>query len=712
MSEAAATESFDEHKASYLAERTGVSLLLLFVVWSLLVVYSYRWNDDNLRSEKVALATSEARSLWNKDQAFRQWATRHGGLYVQPDERTPPNPALQHIENRDVVTTDGMQLTLMNPAYMMRQMTQEFEQDYGIKGKITGLRYLNEANRPDAWERTILERYAGGDAGEVIEETRINGEPYLRLMKPMFMKRGCLKCHAILGYREGDLRGGVSVSIPLLPYFAAADRSSRSVRTTHVMVWLFGSIGLAVFAWHAFAKRRERNRLLGRLEHNALYDGLTGLPTRTLVEDRINKATATTSRYPDHLFAVCFIDLDRFKHINDAFGHATGDALLRRVGQILTDSTRPADTVARLGGDEYVVLLDTIGDAEEALLITGRIREKLLTPLKVGEQEVRVGASIGIALSGSDRLSANDMIRNADIAMYRAKHGDTGGVEVFTDSMHAAVRDLTTLESDLQRALQNGELELYYQPIVDLGRQRTIGLEALLRWRHPQRGFVPPDQFIPIAEETGAIHEIGAWVMAESCRQLGEWQRRHEAPGQTLHLAVNLSPRQLLDENIVDILSDTLRINGIKPGHLHLEVTETAVIREQAQARDQLDALRGLGCRLSADDFGTGYSSLTYLQQYHFDSYKIDRQFVQDDSQNGAGMKLCNALIGLADDLGMQVVAEGVETHEQYLRLHGMGCRIMQGYYFARPAPAARIDAFLANGLHVDLARLAGRGAA
>ncbi|MEZ5589108.1 MAG: EAL domain-containing protein [Sedimenticolaceae bacterium] len=704
--------SFDARKASYLTERIGLTLAALVIGWSLLVAYSYHWNEANLRNEKIALATSEARSLWNKDQAFRQWATRHGGVYVKPDERTPPSPYLAHMPLRDVETTAGMRLTLMNPAYMMRQMTQEFERSYGIKGKITGLKYLNPVNAPDDWERRILDRYQAGDTGEVIEETSIGGEPYLRYMKPMFMVPGCDTCHAVLGYKTGELRGGVSVSVPLAPYFSAAKQSSASMLATHLGVWLLGDFGLAVFGVSAVRKRRDRMQLLAQLEQRALYDQLTGLPTRALFDDRVKQAIRAYRRSPDSLFAVCFVDLDRFKQINDAYGHSVGDKLLHAVAGVLTRVIRLSDSVARLGGDEYIVLVNGIDSVDGALRIAERINRELQAPFEVLGHQVKIGASVGVALIDDHYMTPDEMIRDADIAMYRAKHHGRGGVEVFNARMHDAVRELVELEADLRQALQNREFELFYQPVVNLRDNCIAGFEALLRWRHPERGFVPPDRFIPVAEDIGIIAAIGEWVFDQACRQLHTWRMRCGSAQRVMTMSVNLSARQLVSPAILDTVQEAIRRHDLRPDQLCLEVTETALIREQDQARQHLDGLSRFGCRLSADDFGTGYSSLTYLQQYRFDSYKIDKQFVQDTGDQGAGMKLCKALIGLAEDLNMVVIAEGVETYEQCLRLQDMGCEWMQGYYFSRPLPAAEIEKLFEQGLHHDLDRLAKRAAA
>lgn len=483
--------SFDERKQSYLSGHLGLTLVLLLAGWTSLVAYSNHWNQSYLYREKVALATSEARSLWNKDMAFREWATRHGGVYVPPTDTTPPSPYLAHLPDRDVMTTDGKRLTLLNPAYMMRQMTEEFEQTYGIKGKITGLRYLNPVNAPDTWEKDVLEAFSEGKTDEVVEETSIGEQRYLRLMKPMYMTPGCEKCHAVLGYKTGDLRGGISVSVPLAPYLHAAEQSSRAMSATHLGIWMLGVLGLWLAAIQAVRKRRERVTLLSQLEQAALYDDLTALPTRALFEDRIRQAIRISKRDPQRLFGLCFIDLDRFKQINDTYGHAVGDELLIQVGGVLSRAVRPLDTVARLGGDEYIVLLNQIADAGEAVAIAERILEELNAPFMVAERTVQIGASVGIALSDGTYDAPETMIRHADIAMFRAKRGSGRRIEVFNTDMQEDVRQATELESMLRQALQNREFEVHYQPVVHLGEQRIASFEALLRWHHPLKGSIP-----------------------------------------------------------------------------------------------------------------------------------------------------------------------------------------------------------------------------
>lgn len=710
MADVTPTRSLDERRHHYLREHNYAVILGLLAVWTLLVAYSYQWNRSHLFDETVALARREAEALWNKDQAFRQWGTRHGGVYVRPSEWSPPNPFLDHLPDRDLETTDGVKLTLVNPAYMMRQVTELFDETYGIKGRITGLRQLNPDNAPDDWEREVLLRWTSGDVQDVTAQTQIGGRPFLRFMRPMYMVDGCDKCHAVLGYKTGDLRGGVSVSIPLTPYFDAAADTLNSILATHVAVWLLGTASLFVFALSVRRKQRERRQHLAQLERAALYDALTGLPTRMLLHDRIGHAIRSLGRRPGQSVAVCFIDLDRFKHINDTYGHAVGDGLLVAVSQILQHAVRPNDTVGRLGGDEYVVLLNGVEDAGDASAIMERLLTALREPVNVAGQAVQIDASIGIAMSNLATDTAETLIRHADIAMFRAKRDSGQRIAVFDTSMHEHIRELTETEAALRSALKNDEFMVYYQPIVSSRSRRIAGFEALLRWRHPQLGMVPPDHFVPIAEEIGEIHAIGAWVIEQACEQIAAW-RTHFDDG-ALQISVNLSALQLLDPEFLDKVRNTTTRAGVDPSQLCLEITETALVRDQAGVTDCLGRLRDFGCRLAADDFGTGYSSLTYLQRYRFDAFKIDKQFVQDDSESSTGSKLCKALIGLADDLGMIVVAEGVETSDQFDRLRDMGCDRMQGYYFSRPLPPAEINALLQRGLHRDNTRLAAHSAA
>ncbi len=661
------------------------------VLWSGMVAYSLFWNISNLDQEKVTLATAEARSIWNKDYAFREWASRHGGVYVPPDERTPPNPNLAHLPDRDVVTTDGKRLTLMNPAYMMRQMTEEFEESYGIKGKITGKVQINPDNAPDPWERKALDAFEQG-VKEVVELSEIDGEPYLRFMKPMFMTKGCEKCHGYLGFRDGDLRGGISVSIPMTPYLAAATDTARTMKVTHGLVWLLGVLGILTFTGFALHRHRERRQLLDRLEHDALHDELTGLPNRMLFTDRLAMAIERKRRDWRYGYAVGFVDLDRFKNINDSYGHQTGDRMLVQVAQRFREVIRPTDTVARLGGDEFTFLIEGFDDEGEAVVVAERILESLSAGFELPAGTLYTSASLGLCFGSRHYRTPEELIRDADTAMYQAKEGGRGRIHVFNPELHRRAMELMRIENDLRGALAAGQFELHYQPIVDLGQDRIAGFEALLRWQHPELGAVPPDRFIPVAEETGLILPIGEWVLERATRQVAEWNRRY---GTDCFVSVNLSGQQLAQDGLEAIIDRALDAAKLPAGQLHCEITETILIRHRLQAARVLERLRERGVRISLDDFGKGYCSLTYLHEFHVDHIKIDKEFVQDMDGPGKGLALVRAIMLLARDFEAKVIAEGVETPEQLAQLQALDCPWVQGFHLHRPAPPETVDAWL-----------------
>ena len=438
-----------------------------------------------------------------------------------------------------------------------------------------------------------------------------------------------------------------------------------------------------------------RKGLEERLAHQAFHDPLTGLPNRALFLDRLEHALTRAARH-DEAIAVLFLDLDRFKVINDSLGHEVGDQLLIAAAARLQGCLRAEDTVARLGGDEFTILLETLDDSRDAVRVAQRITEALQAPVTIGEQELFVTTSIGIALSNGRHTSPSALLRDADTAMYRAKQAGKARCEVFDPSMNTAAVERLALETDLRRALERGEFELHYQPKVELATGRLAGLEALVRWRHPQRGLVSPAQFIPLAEETGLIVPLGRWVLAEACRQVRVWQAGvPTAP--PLTLSVNLSAREFLQPDLVDEVARVLRDSRLAPGSLKLEITESVLMAEPLFSNGTLQALKRLGVQLVVDDFGTGYSSLGYLKGLPVDMLKIDRTFVAGLGQDAGDTAIVEAVITLARTLGLTVTAEGVERVEQLMQLRDLGCQLGQGYYFARPLPSAAVDALLAD---------------
>ncbi|NWF79705.1 MAG: EAL domain-containing protein [Chloroflexi bacterium] len=450
--------------------------------------------------------------------------------------------------------------------------------------------------------------------------------------------------------------------------------------------------GLAVWDAHGTATRivgsqtdiTDRKRAEQRLLHDAFHDGLTGLPNRMLFLDRLKHAILRNRRSEGHSFAVMFLDLDRFKVINDSLGHSAGDALLEEIARRLEHSMRPGDTAARLGGDEFAILLEDISSSEAALAISERIQQAIAMPLRLNDREMFTTASIGITLYQPGYESAADLIRDADTAMYHAKMRGKACAVVFDPAMHAAAMEQLQVETALRWAVERDELRLHYQPIVALDSQRIEGFEALIRWQHPQRGLLFPRDFIAIAEETGLIVPIGWWVLREACRQLKRWQ--NEVPGaETLWVTVNLSARQLVQPDVVQIVLGVLDEHQLAAQALKLEITETALVNSSQQVREALSELRAAGVKICIDDFGTGYSSLSYLQRLPVDILKIDRSFIQTIEETGDQGAIVGNIIALASVLGLEAVAEGTETASQVQRLRDLHCSYGQGWLFSKP---------------------------
>jgi diguanylate cyclase (GGDEF)-like protein len=430
-------------------------------------------------------------------------------------------------------------------------------------------------------------------------------------------------------------------------------------------------------------------------EHRALHDPLTGLPNRTMLTDRIDAALATSPRTGGRV-AVIFLDLDLFKTINDGLGHAVGDAVLVDVADRLTATLRPGDTLARFSGDEFAIVCAGIPDADIEVL-AARIQAALEPPFTFESHEVTVTASIGVA-TATPYSTPQSLLREADSAMYRAKSAGRDQVAHFHWSMHAAATARLDDQLGLRRALERGELRAHYQPIIELATGEVLGMEALVRWQHPERGLIAPDQFIPLAEETGLILPLGSWVLDHALHQLGRW--RHEIPeAADLWMAVNLSPRQLADPDLIHKVIRSLHESGIDPSGLHLEITETAVMRSTDRSTATLEALRALGVRLIIDDFGTGYSSLARLKKLPVTALKIDRTFVDGLGVEASDLSIVDAIAQMARSLNLDVIAEGVETREQLEILQTLGTRMGQGYLWSRPVPADEIGDWVGEAL-------------
>jgi len=440
------------------------------------------------------------------------------------------------------------------------------------------------------------------------------------------------------------------------------------------------------------ARKRAEEQLL----HDALYDALTQLPNRTLFLDHLGLAMEQARRRPATIVGLLFVDLDRFKNINDSLGHSVGDELLVELSRRLTQFLRPGDTVARLGGDEFAILLNDIHGAGDATRVAERVQELIREKLVVAGREVFTSASIGVALSNPSYAAPEEILRDADTAMYRAKAAGRGCYQVFDQTMHRSVVALLKLETELRQAVERQQFVMHYQPIVSLDDSRIVGFEGLVRWLHPERGLVRPSRFIGVAEETGLIVPLGWWVLEQACRHAREWQRVVPMTP-PLYVSLNVSGKVVMQSDMFDRVVAILQETGLPPSSLRLEITENVIMDHGELALQKLAQFHRLGVQFSVDDFGTGYSSLSYLQRFSYDTLKIDRSFIAGMGTTGDAAAIVKTIVALANMLNINVVAEGVETSAQLEKLREIGCSHAQGFLFSRPVDRSAAQAMLLN---------------
>ncbi len=443
--------------------------------------------------------------------------------------------------------------------------------------------------------------------------------------------------------------------------------------------------GLATWLASAF-DITERKLVEEKLRYQAFHDKLTGIANRSLFIERLQHCLAKMHRDHDYQCAVLFLDIDRFKIVNDSLGHQIGDELLIAISNRLKSLLRNIDTVARLGGDEFTILLEGIKNIQEVTTVAERVQEKLQEVYVIKNQEIHTSASIGIIEVDANYKNPNDVLRDADIAMYRAKSNGKACYAVFNAKTHASAKNVLHLENDLHRAVKQNQFQLYYQPVISMETGAAEGFEGLIRWHKPDGGVVPPAEFIPLAEETGLIIPLGQWIIESACQQIKRWQALY--PKSSPSLNINLSVRQFEDGNLIHDIQRNIEKYQINPALLKLELTESMIMENSKFILDNLHQLKSLGCELLIDDFGTGYSSLSYLHQFPIDALKIDRSFISNINPNGDNLEIANTIISLAHSLNLKVVAEGVETIDHMIHLERLNCNYVQGYYFSQPVPA------------------------
>lgn len=439
---------------------------------------------------------------------------------------------------------------------------------------------------------------------------------------------------------------------------------------------------------------RERKEYEARITHLANYDALTNLPNRILLSDRVSQATTYGWR-ADRSIALLVVDIDRFKLVNDGFGQAVGDKLLKMVADRLYDTLREGDTVARLGADAFAVLATNLANSDDVLIVARKIQESLRKPITIDVHDIHITVSIGASIYPRDGSDFESLLRNSDAAMHRAKSQGQNGFQFFASEMTQVATERVELENSLRMALSRNELSLHYQPQLEISTGKIIGVEALMRWKHPQRGYISPGQFIPVAENSDLIFELGNWALITACRQMYDWGKKAE----NQKVAVNVSANQFLSSDFIEIVSRVLHKSGLEPSRLELEITEGVLVEDKEMALKILEQLKEIGVKIAIDDFGTGYSSLSYLSHLPIDCLKIDKSFVQSSSSDPRDTAIIRTIISLGNSLDLTVLAEGIETEEQLTFLHLLGCREGQGYLFSRPIPADTMDSVFTTGL-------------
>ena len=492
--------------------------------------------------------------------------------------------------------------------------------------------------------------------------------------------RDLLKARIAAGSFSGDPD---DYTRKLLEVIAQGKSTSAMIRLSDGRVIALVNKPIAGIGWLATHEDvTERNRAEERIAHMARHDALTDLPNRILLRDRLEHDLKRVKR--GECLAVLCLDLDHFKGVNDTLGHPIGDELLKAVADRLRRCTREPDTIARLGGDEFAIIMNGMTQPSDAAALSKRLREAITKPYNINDHQIVVDISIGISVSPDDGSEPDQLLKNADMALYGAKADGRGTYRFFEPEMDARMKGRRELEMNLRNALVNNELELYYQPLVNLKNNEISAFEALLRWHHPTRGMIPPNDFIPIAEETGLIVPVGEWVLRKACEETANWPN-------DVKVAVNLSPAQLKSRNLVQVVMSALANSGMAANRLQLEITESVLMQNTFATLATLHELRKLGVQIAMDDFGTGYSSLSYLRSFPFDKIKIDRSFIQDLANGAEPYAIVRAVTGLANNLSIISTAEGVETQQQLDTLQNVGCTEMQGHLFSKARPAGEI---------------------
>jgi diguanylate cyclase (GGDEF)-like protein len=673
-------------------------VIILGVVWSLaiVVVLFSHFKDD--RQHTIDRVLIRAESLLERDILYRDWSAGHGGVYVPVSEKSPPNPHLEFLPGRDVESVDGRQLTLVNPSYMTHQAFKLSNDAGGSLSKITSLKVLNPANAPDEWERQSLLKFEQG-VDSVSGVVSIQGVQFVRTMRPFFVEEKCIKCHAAQGYKLGEIRGGISIAIPLRPALETAWHHNVTTVGLFALLWIIGLCGLALLGYRlkcqstlALESDQRRDQAEMNLHFLSNFDRRTNLPNRFMFDKHLQDSFQRVASQGGQV-AVAAFELLNFKQIVDTFDHPTGDALLKIMAERLATLLPMEESIARFGEDRLLFSL-TLQDGQSVVPTVEEILKQVNRPITLENQEFFPLGCFGVAFYPSDASDEKRLVQKAVSALTFSLGEGKSGIELFSHSLQVQARSRLNIESGLRRALAGNEFELYLQPQINAASGEVTGAEALLRWNDAEQGFIPPDRFIPIAEENGLILPIGEWVLRTAADLAIKVK---EQLGRPLRIGVNVSAKQFHDPALVDIVDQLLASPGMSPDLFEIEITEGTFIEDIDYTIELLTDLKVRGLKIAIDDFGTGYSSLSYLKRFPIDRLKVDRSFVMDIAENDDDRVIVGLITGMARKLGLEVIAEGVEDEVQKNLLIGMGCDDMQGYLYSKALPVEEFITFVAD---------------
>jgi len=674
--------------------------LAFALVWTLVFLMSIIFFSVDIHVKAKNQAFVSAQSIVERDMLYRKWLSGFDGLYLKENQATHADSLPSFVHDQDVETVDGQRLVMISPTSITRLVYDFSNRQSGMISKITSLDLINPDNAPDSWEKAALSQMGKGRNERFSELVSKNGIQYARTLVPLMFGESCQECHTDLGSRAGDFRGGISVQVPFEPFLDREWKQSVPVIMMALILWV---IGLAVIFFFSHKLRQqvslidENERQLNIAETSLHYlshfDQKTNLPNRALFDDRLIQAIAHANRLGNKV-AIAVMQVANFNQICDTYSESVSDSLIRRCAETVAGCIRPDDTIARFGRESLLILLPNIKVRENIARVIDKVNSAFEESIEIGDREAFVNASFGVALYPEDSKDPGSLVKYAETAASRAGSLERSNLQMYSTELNDMAQEQLFLETGLRKAVKENQFSVFYQPQIDAPSGKIVGAEALIRWFHPEKGMVAPDQFIPLAENNGTIFQIGEWVMREACKQAVEWQKAYDRPFQ---VGVNVSAKQFQDPKLVDMIENVLAETGLAPGSLEIEITEGMIMSNVENAVDTLVDLKIRGINIAIDDFGTGYSSLSHLKRFPIDRLKIDRSFVSEIDTKVDDQVIVEMIIGLTGKLNLSVIAEGVEKKEHRDFLVSRGCYSMQGYYFGKPVAADIFDNFLAS---------------